>query len=489
LFQFLCIYNLMKLCHDRFHLIEEELPMSHPKALSRYKQASLNELVSISVPLILAQLSGSVMTVVDRLFLSHVSLSAMNAAVTAGITAWVFLSLGMGISGICEVFVGQYYGANHDKKIGRVVWQMIWFSLALSLIYVPIGLGAGDVLLPQSVQAQGVPYFKIMVSCGASFAISSALTAFFAGRGKTRIITYVTIVGNVCNAILDILLIFGYSTYIPAMGTAGAAWATILSTCLQIVIYAVLFLNATSRKRFATNQCRIQVSMMWQCIKMGYPKSIGHVVEIAGWTLMFHWVAAKGNDFLTVVTMGQTLFLMFGFLMDGLSNGVTVIAANILGANSKQYIKRLLYSAGQFHCMVAAVLAVPLIFYPHPLIQAFSFEFDLVGYDHQLAQQLMWAFRYVWLYFVLDGFVWVIAGIFTAAGDTLYIMLCNGLSTWLVGLLPIYLALHYTTIQASTVWLFCDGYAFINLMFFILRYASKRWCAKSVLTEHISATA
>jgi multidrug resistance protein, MATE family len=461
--------------------------MPHTNTLSRHQQASFRELLSISVPLILAQLSGSVMTVVDRLFLAHVSIAAMNAAVTAGITAWVFLTLGMGISGICEVFVGQYHGGNQDKKIGKVVWQMIWFSLALSLIYVPIGFGAGGLLLPKAVQAQGIPYFKVLLSGGACFAMSSALAAFFAGRGKTKIITYVTIVGNVCNVILDILLIFGYSTYIPAMGAAGAAWATILSTCLQISIYAVFFFKTTNRKRFASNQCRIHLPMMWQCIKMGYPKSIGHVVEISGWTLLFHWVAAKGTDFLTVATMAQTLFLMFAFFMDGLSNGVTVIAANVLGANSKQYIKRLFYSAGKFHCMVVAVLALPCIVYPHPLIEAFSFEFGLVGYDHQLAQQLMWAFRYVWLYFVLDGFVWVIAGIFTAAGDTLFIMLCNGLSTWLFGLLPLYLALHYAHIQASTVWLFCDGYALVNLLFFIQRYVSMRWYARYVLTEQEAA--
>ena len=47
----------------------------------------------------------------------------------------VFIYGGIGIASIAEVFVGQFNGAKEYLKVASLVWQMIWFSLATSVIF------------------------------------------------------------------------------------------------------------------------------------------------------------------------------------------------------------------------------------------------------------------------------------------------------------------------------------------------------------------
>jgi multidrug resistance protein, MATE family len=458
--------------------------MAHAKKMDVQRpRASINEVITISMPLIISQCSNSMMTIIDRLFVAHISLHAMNAVVVSGMTMMIFVILGLGITGIAEVFVGQYHGAQKNTLIGAVIWQMIWFALSLSILYIPLGIWGGPWLLPPTLYHEGAAYFRILMCGGTLFALTTALTAFYAGRGKTHIITYVTIIGNLINIGLDYLLIFGHPPYLPRLGAAGAAWATLSAQGIQILIYLGIFLHPKMNRLFKTHTLCFDWPIIKKCIQLGAPKPIGHLFEFTGWVILFHWVAHRGSLFTSILTMGQTLFLLFNFLIDGLSNGITVIAANYLGAKKQHLLKRLLKSTTIVHLAIMAMLILPIIIYPHPFLVAFSFEFNLKHASQtHLDQQVLWAFRYVWGYLLLDGLVWIVAGVLTAAGDTRFIMLCNALCTWLFALLPAYLLLHYQpSFQPSTLWLLFDGYAMGNLLIIYWRFSTTHWEHNKVL--------
>src|ERR1700733_6336679 len=112
--------------------------------LTKYAPGSLRELWSIAFPLMLSSFSFLAMIFVDRLFLARYSPEAMSAAVTSGTAAWSFIGSGIILAAMSEVFVAQYNGAGIKKRLGEPVWQMIWFSLATFLLYVPIGLYVGN---------------------------------------------------------------------------------------------------------------------------------------------------------------------------------------------------------------------------------------------------------------------------------------------------------------------------------------------------------
>ena len=201
------------------------------------------ELLKISTPLMLSFLSILGMTFVDRLFLANYSPDALSAMSSAGTLA---LSITFGIQNltlIASVFVAQFNGAKRYAELGEPVWQMFWFALATYVIFIPLAFCCPYYLFTNSnIAAQQQLVFKCIMLISPLFAMVGGLQSFYNGQGKTLVITYLSIIGNLINIILAPLLIFGFKI-IPALGIIGANIATACSLIVQILILFVLFLS------------------------------------------------------------------------------------------------------------------------------------------------------------------------------------------------------------------------------------------------------
>tara|TARA_R110002124_G_scaffold126348_1_gene285889 strand:+ start:7862 stop:9262 length:1401 start_codon:yes stop_codon:yes gene_type:complete len=449
------------------------------KLLSKYKPGSLPELMLIAFPLMLSFLSGNLMFFFDRLIMASYSLDAMNAISIAGIIAAVLQYAPIGIAGIAEVFVGQYNGAKEYKKIAKPVWQMIYFALLFSIICFPVAQFAGPYLIAKDYEELGLPFFKLIVSFAWLMPLYAALTSFYIGRGKVIFVTIVSIVANVINLVLDIVLVFGVSDIIPSMGTKGAALATITAQIIQVLILLIGFFSKAHIQEFGVLDYKFDKALFLKCLKIGLPTTIAHFIEIAAWAFLLNIVAIYSALYLTVITIGQNILILLAFVNDGLSRAVTTVASNIIGAKFKKIkmnlllLKRLNVTMYKLQVLISLFAGLFLIIFHNILIQAFigsdaySMEYDmLLGI---LNKTLIW----IWLYILIDGCVWANVGLLTAAGDTKFIMLVNGLTVWVVAVLPIAILIYYYNIGPDKIWIFNVLYALVGLACYILRIKYK----------------
>ena len=168
----------------------------------------------------LAILSSNLMHFFDRLILSHYALAAMNAAAASGMVCIVFQAGIVGITSIAEVFVGKRNGAGDFHTAAQPAWQMIWFSfLTFPLLYLVATYLGAPLLSDYHYTDFGLPYFQWTLYFTPCFAAQTALSAFFIGIGKTRLVTLAIVTGNIINILLDLLLVFGLEPYIPSMAT------------------------------------------------------------------------------------------------------------------------------------------------------------------------------------------------------------------------------------------------------------------------------
>ena len=66
-------------------------------------------------PLALGMVNNAVMQFVDRTFLAHSSLAALEAVLPAGILMWIFAGFFQSVVGYSSVFVGQLHGAGDEE--------------------------------------------------------------------------------------------------------------------------------------------------------------------------------------------------------------------------------------------------------------------------------------------------------------------------------------------------------------------------------------
>tara|TARA_R110002110_G_scaffold119309_2_gene293765 strand:+ start:52223 stop:53599 length:1377 start_codon:yes stop_codon:yes gene_type:complete len=442
-------------------------------ALTRYPVGSLREISSISFPLMLSALSGALMMFFDRYILAQYSVESMNAVTGASLSIWIFHVLLLGITGIAEVFVGQYNGAKQFDKIASPVWQMIWFSLFVGMLLLPIAQLIPHFFIPERYHAEGGIYFKWLLSFSTLVGINTALTAFFVGQGKVKLITTIVILGNIINVFGDLLLVFGIKGIFEPLGTLGAALATIASQMIQFAILLSVFLNKNNRALYKTHQAHIKFSELFECIKIGLPSALGHMVEIAAWSIQFHMLSMVSHTHATIIAIGQSIFGLVAFTSEGLSKGVTAIASNLIGAKNVKSIPKVFTSSFVLHLGIACILIAPLLFHPEWLLEDFlSAETNQETIDlvlHYAALSCSWIF----LYFIFDGVVWISAGFLTAAKDTVFILVANALNSWIFALIPTYYFVVIKGASPEKAWIMITLYGVVNMICFAWRMKVK----------------
>jgi MATE family multidrug resistance protein len=445
--------------------------------LTKHEPGSVKELFAISWPMMLSSAAGCLMVVIDRIILSRYSAEAFSACFGVIQWYWAFLCTALEFILIAEVFVGQYNGAQRYKEIGSIVWQMIWFCLGLLIIYIPLVQFVVPSLVADNIAAFGVPYLQIIVlfipihciGCG-------ALTAFFVGRGQTRIISIVAVISNVLNGILDYLFIFGLSVkgvqIIPEGGVIGAAIATIISQALPIFLLFTLFLGKRNQERYGTLKVAFEFDLLKNCLNVGSPMTLYRFINSIFWAGMTQVVVkhVAPEDFQGYGIV-HSIYMVFFFVIEGMGAGIRTICSNAIGAKEFSLVGKNIRSWLKLGSIFMALTAMGMLMFPDLLIGIF-----LKGGKGDEAywvadRMLIWA----WGVFAFDYFVYNLMSVLMASGDTKYVMLVSTACFFLLAVLPVYVGIVYHNSESIIFWQFMLLDTIARLLLFIYRYRSGRW--------------
>ena len=237
------------------------------KKLSAVKpNSSYRAVVRVSMPLVISMTTTVVMTFTDRGFLANYSIDAIAAALPAGIAAFVFFTFFADTAGYTNVIIAQYTGAGKLQRVGRALWQGIYFSVVAWLIMVGLSFGGGPLFRmvdhAAEVQQLEVIYFRLLCLGSGLHIIGMSFSSFFTGRGVTRPVMIIYIIAMLINVPLDYALINGIWIF-PRLGIEGAAIATVFSwTTATILLRKAAVPTCTSFATIARNPVACVVSIL-----------------------------------------------------------------------------------------------------------------------------------------------------------------------------------------------------------------------------------
>ena len=449
--------------------------MSTASTLTKYPAGSMREIGSLALPMMLMAFSTSFMVFLDRIILGYYSLEAMNSVAAATSAALPFIFGAWAVTAIAEVFVGQFNGAKKHLRVGKPVWQMIWFSLFTLAFFLPAGLWAGPFILSDAFRQEGLPYYEWIMSTGFLMPLNASVASFFVGRGSVKLVTIMAVLGNLLNLGLDIILVFGIPDFLDPMGPKGAAIATVFAEVVQIIVLLVAFLKPTYRKNFNTHVWRFHWPTFKKCLDVGVPNAVSHLIEFSAWYVIFIIMGLMGKQHITILQIGQTLFILFTFLADGLQKGVIALSSNAIGEGKIKKVPRILISSIKLHVCMVGLLAIPFLFFPEAFIKLFLGSASTALPIEDVLHHGRIALAWVWAFLFFDDLVWIIAGILTAAGDTKFVMIMNSISTWFFGVMPVYVFVFLLKSSPVMVWQLMALYGFLNFLFFLWRYNRGQW--------------
>ncbi len=450
--------------------------MTESYQLTKYPVGSKREFWTLTWPLMLGMISTTVMMFVDRLFLARFHPTALNAAASAGMAYLVFLVIPIAIVSVSEVLVGRLHGRGRFKDIGSAAWQMIWFGAMLAPIFWIIAYLFPYILFSGTGnEIHETCFFSTLMIFAPVQCIMIATAGFFIGIGHVGVVTVTAILGNVLNILLDALLIFGVG-FIPAFGVIGAAAATGLSQVAQMIFLLYLFLRKKNRVIYQTEKFYLNKRYLVKGLKIGVPLGLGHCVETIAHFLFFRIVLSVGFAQMTVVSIVQSLYILISFVIDAQSKGAAAIIANLLGADKKEPMGKVLKSAYTLHFFYFLFLTALIWFFSDDVLTLFihSSHRDIL-ITTEFIQTFMTALFFMGLYFLFDGFAWILMGFLTASGDTRFVLFVSLIVQWLAYVLPTFVLIGIKQQGADVAWSIITFMSFLSFVSYFWRYYTGRW--------------
>ena len=425
----------------------------------------------VALPLMISALSSHFMLILDQLVLARYSVDAMIGASSASSWCAALQLAIMSTTLISGSFVGNYNGAGKYEQAAIPVWQMIWFSLSLFVVSIPLSLFASEFCIPENLHSEGIPYFNVLMCAAPIYGVYSSLSSFFIAIGKGYLITISVILANVVNIFVDIVLVFGYFGIDAYKGSVGAAIGTVMAVLLNTIILFSCFLHTKIRNKYKTLNFRLQMDKLKNYLKLGLAGGVSHMFETSSWALIYYLLAKVAKEEAVLQSIAVSVNLFMAFIVCGLERGAMALTSNLLGANKREKIGKVLEKSAYIHLVFVIVIAGILKFYPELVINNFI-RFDISPEIFKRAADLLW---FVLLYFLIDGFVWIIAGIVEAGGDINYMMITIASCLWGIVAIPDYFLYQCHLLHVERTWILLFVSIVTSATVLYHRYKSDRW--------------
>lgn len=452
-------------------------------------EGNISELLTIALPMIFSTSAWSIQHFVDRMFLSRYSADAIAASMPAGMLNFSIMSFFMGTAGYVSTFIAQYYGAKKIDKIGHVLWQGIYICLlgwVTLLCLIPfsekIFTAAGH---SSTIIENEIIYFNILCIGTGPALLSSTLSAFFTGRGKTAPVMIINIAATALNLILDYILIFGIG-FVPELGIAGAAIATVVSGIFCLLLYTIsIFRPINNNKYNIYSSFKFDLSLFKRVFKFGSPNGAEFIFDTMGFTIFIMLVGSIGTVELAATNIAFNINTLAFFPMLGMSMAVSILVGQYIGAAKPDTAEKTAYSGFSITVLYLLIIVALYIAFPQWFTSPFKSDKDIKLFA-EIEELTIVLLRFVAFFSIFDAFNLIFGGAIKGAGDTAFAMKAIFLNSLFVLILPSLIAFKMFSSGILTGWTIVTSYIMVLGFIFFTRFKMGRWKSMKVIENETS---
>jgi len=441
-------------------------------------EAGAKSALRLAIPLILSSSSFTLMQFADRKFLLIYSRDTFTAAAPAGMISFAFLSIFFGAANYINVFVAQYAGANLKEFVGKSLWQGIYFSFISWLLLLPLVFLApfifqfgGHELM---VQRYETIYFQIMIFTSIFVLLNAVLSSFFSGKGETFIIMWVRILAVIINIPLDYILVFG-KFGMPEMGIEGAAYATLISTALNTIMFCFLIFNKKTDQIYATLAgYRFDKKIFLRLLKFGMPNGLQFSISISSFAFFLLMIGRLGSDELAASNAAWSLNLLAFLPMVGFAIAVSTVVGREIGRKRIEVAKLAISNIFFMVLCYMVIVSSFFFFFPEKLLWLL-FSGAPGSNTESIMEMSIIILRFIGIYFIFDSVNIVYGSAIKASGDTRFVMWISFFISLLVLVIPGYVFTTIIPLSVIHLWCFATLYICIVSVIFYLRYRTGIW--------------
>ena len=394
-------------------------------------------LANMAVPMILSMLVQALYNVVDSIYISRYSESAVTALGLAFPVQNVQIGLAIGIGVGVNSLLSKSLGEGNRDRANLAAGNGIFLAIVATAIFVLFGIfGTQPYYQMQGASAEvlenGIAYTSICCICTVGIYFEVLFERMLQATGRTLHTMITQGVGAVVNIVMDPIFIFGVDALgIPAMGAAGAAIATVMGQWTAALLALVFNLKLNPDVHLSLKTIAPKREAIGPILTVGVPtmimNSVSSVMNFSMNQILlgFPEVGELATGVFSIYYKLQSFFFMPLF---GLNNATISIVAYNYGARHPKRITRTLKLAccTALGFMILGCLAFTLI--PEILLGLFELSPTFV----ELGKT---ALRIIGIHFPMAAIGIALGASFPALGNGMYSTITS-LCRQMVALLP-----------------------------------------------------
>jgi multidrug resistance protein, MATE family len=424
----------------------------------RREVSETRAMVELAMPLALQQFGNHLMGLVDSAMLGRWSDAALAGAGVGNNLYFGITCIGLGVIMGMDTVVPQALGAGRKEDARRAVGAGVRLAILVGLMTTLVVFASPLLLKAAHVDREVLheaTSFTYMRALGAvPFLIMIALRSYLAAHGVTRPLVIAVIVGNILNAGLDLLFIYGFG-----LGVIGAAAATTIVQIAMTVVYALAVrgLDAGAPRPKSTTADIMQIA------KYGWPVGAQLFAEVGIFGIStvlaayFGKIPAGSHS----IALGLSS-LTFAFTV-GIASATSVRVGHAVGAGHIGLARSRGLLGVKLGLMVMACFAALFLLVPRALASMFTADAAMIAATIPLLQIAA-------LFQLSDGTQAIGAGALRGLGDTRATLVGNLIGHYVIGL-PLVIGLGFSAgLAVNGMWFGLSAGLTATALYLVLRF-------------------
>lgn len=333
-------------------------------------------LVNMALPMIISMLVQALYNIVDSVYVSQVSESAVTALSLAFPVQNMQIGFAVGVGVGVNALLSQSLGRKDQESVNWAAGQGVFLALVATALFMLFGFfGVRPYYTMQSTVAEtvegGIAYTSICCIFTVGIFIQVLCERLLQSTGRAMQTMILQGTGAIINIILDPVFIHGWWG-MPKMGVAGAAVATVIGQCTGAVLGIYLNLRHNPEVQLHVKFMKPNWKVIAPILEVGIPSvvmnGIGSVMNF-GMNQILQGFNEVATGVFGIYYKLQSLFFMPLF---GINNAtISILAYNYGARKPKRIVHTLKLATAVAVCIMLVGLAVFQLF-PQALLGIFN---------------------------------------------------------------------------------------------------------------------
>lgn len=332
--------------------------------------------LSMSLPMVLSMAVNALYNIIDSFFVAKVNENAMTALalvfpVQNLITA---IAVGFGIS--MNAAIAFFLGAGNQKQANKATTQGMFLNImhgVLLMIFCMSGMPFFLQLFSsdQETIAMALTYSNRIFLFSTVAMMSITLEKVFQSAGKMKETMFCMMSGCITNIILDPLMIFGIGPF-PAMGIAGAAYATGIGQTVGLAAFVVLYCRGVIPVKISRRYLKPDSQLIKRLYAVGIPATLNLALPSLLISSLNGILAGFSEKYVLVLGVYYKLQTFIYLSANGIIQGIRPLVGYNYGAGEHERVKEIFRTALKLTAAVMLLGTVLSWMIPEQLIGLFT---------------------------------------------------------------------------------------------------------------------